>query len=137
MMAAITTPEVDERTDLDGRADPERPWQTVVWDDPVIDGARLEGEELTAHEAAEWAVGEVLGAGDSLLVLRQATDAHATVDASGYFTNGYDLGMRDGDLAFVYDTGNKIWSAHTVLNASGTTIDLANGTNVGVATNSD
>lgn len=35
MMAPITTPEVDERTDLDGRADPERPWQTVVWDDPV------------------------------------------------------------------------------------------------------
>ncbi|GAA1478310.1 FtsK/SpoIIIE domain-containing protein [Nocardioides aestuarii] len=43
-------------------------------------GSRLEGEELTAHEAAEWAVGEVLSAGDSQLVLRQATDAHATVE---------------------------------------------------------
>jgi hypothetical protein len=77
-----------------------------------------------------------IGGSPSIWVYSSA-DAHASVDASGYFTNGYDLGMRDGDLAFVYDTGNKIWSAHTVLNASGTTIDLANGTNVGVATNSD
>ena len=44
--------------------------------------------------------------------------------------------MRDGDLCFVYDTGNKIWSAHTVL-VSGTTVNLANGTNIGVATDSD
>lgn len=63
-------------------------------------------------------------------------DAMATVDASDYFTDGYARGMRDGDLCLVYDTGNKIWSAHTVT-ASGTTIDLANGTTIGSATNSD
>ena len=66
-----------------------------------------------------------------------SADAKATVDTSGYFTNGYDLGMRDGDLIFVYDTANKIWSTHTVLNTSGTTIDLADGTNVGITTNTD
>jgi S-DNA-T family DNA segregation ATPase FtsK/SpoIIIE len=43
-------------------------------------GSRLEGEELAADEAVDWQVGEVLSAGDSLLVLRQATDAHATVE---------------------------------------------------------
>lgn len=69
--------------------------------------------------------------------LYSSADAKATVDGSGYFTNGYALGMRDGDLCFVYDTGNKIWSAHTVLNTSSTTIDLGNGTDIGVSTNSD
>lgn len=67
----------------------------------------------------------------------KSADAKATVDASGYFTNGYDLGMRDGDLILVYDTANKIWSGHTVVNTSGTTIDLGNGTDVGISTNSD
>lgn len=66
-----------------------------------------------------------------------SADAKATVDASGYFTNGYAMGMRDGDLCFVYDTANKIWSTHTVINTSSTTIDLADGTNVGISTNSD
>ena len=65
-----------------------------------------------------------------------SADAHATVDASGYFTDGYSRGMRDGDLCFVYDTGNKIWSAHTVL-VSGTTVNIANGTNIGISTDSD
>ena len=67
-----------------------------------------------------------------------SADAKATVDASGYFTNGYTLGMRDGDLCFVYDTANKIWSTHTVIVAAATTtIDLADGTNVGISTNTD
>lgn len=65
-----------------------------------------------------------------------SADAAATIDASGYFTDGYNLGMRDGDLILAYDTGNKIWSAHTVL-VSGTTVDLANGTTIGSSTNSD
>lgn len=66
-----------------------------------------------------------------------SADAKATVDTSGYFTNGYDLGMRDGDLLFVYDTANKIWSTHTVLNTSGTTIDVGDGTNIGISANTD
>lgn len=65
-----------------------------------------------------------------------SADAAATVDASGYFTNGYDLGMRDGDLIYVYATGTKIWTAHTVT-VSGTTVNLADGTVIGSGTNTD
>ena len=65
------------------------------------------------------------------------TDAAATVDASGYFTDGYTLGMRDGDVIQVYNTATKTLSNHVVLNTSGTTIDLADGTTVGSATNTD
>lgn len=35
MMAPLTTPSVDEQVDRSERVDPELPWQTVVWDDPV------------------------------------------------------------------------------------------------------
>jgi hypothetical protein len=63
-------------------------------------------------------------------------DAAAVVDASGYFTDGYDLGMRDGDLIYTYATGSKIWSSHTIT-VSGTTVNLADGTTVGSSTNSD
>lgn len=76
-----------------------------------------------------------IGGSPSVWIYSSA-DAKATVDASGYFTNGYDLGMRDGDLCLVYDTANKIWSGHTVT-VSTTTVDLANGTDIGVSTNSD
>ena len=76
-------------------------------------------------------------AGGPRIWMYSSADAAATIDASAYFTNGYKAGMRDGDLVLAYDTGNKIWSAHTVLNTSGTTIDLANGTTIGSATNSD
>jgi len=79
----------------------------------------------------------LMGEAPRNLWVYSSADAKATVDASGYFTDGYNLGMRDGDLLFVYDTGNKIWSAHTVLNTSSTTIDAANGTDIGVSTNSD
>jgi len=32
-MAPLATPEIDERTDVDGA--PDTPWETVVWNDPV------------------------------------------------------------------------------------------------------
>lgn len=67
----------------------------------------------------------------------ESADAKATVDASGYFTNGYDLGMRDGDFCLVYDTVNKLFSGHTVLNASAKVIDLADGVNLTSVTNTD
>lgn len=34
-MMALSTPAVDEDVDLAATIDPDRPWQTVVWDDPV------------------------------------------------------------------------------------------------------
>ena len=35
MMAALATPWVDEDVDASEHVAPARPWQTVVWDDPV------------------------------------------------------------------------------------------------------
>jgi ATP-dependent Clp protease adaptor protein ClpS len=35
MMTPLATPSVDEDVDLMAHVDPDRPWQTVVWDDPV------------------------------------------------------------------------------------------------------
>jgi len=66
-----------------------------------------------------------------------SADTAATVDTSGYFTNGYGLGMRDGDILRVYVTGTKVWTSHTVLNTSGTTIDIADGVAITSATNTD
>ena len=66
-----------------------------------------------------------------------SADPTATVDASGYFTNGYDLGMRAGDSVRVVDTDASpvAVTMHTV-NVSGTTIDLSDGVSIG-STNSD
>jgi ATP-dependent Clp protease adaptor protein ClpS len=35
MTALLTRPDVDEDIDLREQRDPDQPWQTVVWDDPV------------------------------------------------------------------------------------------------------
>lgn len=35
MMAALATPDLDIDLDPTEQIDPQRPWQTVVWDDPV------------------------------------------------------------------------------------------------------
>lgn len=67
-----------------------------------------------------------------------SVDAVSAVRVSGYFTNGYALGMRKGDIVLVLDndaspiTGSWCWvSADT----SGT-IDLSDGVTV-TGTNSD
>lgn len=60
----------------------------------------------------------------------------ATVDASAYFSDGYARGMRDGDLLFHYNSTSKIYTTHTVT-VSGTTVDLADGTQIGTTTNTD
>ena len=66
-----------------------------------------------------------------------STDADTAVDASGYFTNGYALGMRQGDVCIVTDTdASPVKITSHVVNASGTTIDLADGISLG-STNSD
>ena len=64
-------------------------------------------------------------------------DATGTIDASDYFTNGYKLGMRDGDQLIHVDTNLKVTSWHYVEILTGTTIDLADGTTIGSTTNSD
>jgi ATP-dependent Clp protease adaptor protein ClpS len=35
MSILATAPELDEEVEIRERADPDRPWQTIVWDDPV------------------------------------------------------------------------------------------------------
>lgn len=69
-----------------------------------------------------------------------STDATATVDGSGYITNGGDLGMKVGDTVIVDDTTNGITTSHRVITVSTTApgaVDLGNGTTIGTATNSD
>jgi hypothetical protein len=67
-----------------------------------------------------------------------STDSVATVRVSGYFTNGYDLGMRKGDIVLVLDndaspiTGAWCW----VTEATSTTVDLSDGVTV-TGTDSD
>lgn len=80
-----------------------------------------------------WA--QASAAGPKLWFYSEAATA-ATVDASGYITDGYNKGMRDGDLLAHYNSTSKIWTMHTVT-VSGTTVDLADGTIVGSTTNSD
>lgn len=67
-----------------------------------------------------------------------STDPSTDVDASGYFTDGYDLGMRDKDVIFVIDsdsTYNQV-TMHSVI-VSGTTVNLSTGVSVGGAADAD
>lgn len=84
-------------------------------------------------------VGALASTGINLWTYTSA-DASATVDGSGYITNGGNLGMRVGDLVFVRDTGNLITTSHYVDTVSATApgaVDLSNGTVIGSSTNSD
>lgn len=66
-----------------------------------------------------------------------SADAAATVDGSGYFTDGVALGMKQNDYIYVSDTANKIMTCHWI-NVSGNTVDLSNGTTIATnASNTD
>lgn len=80
----------------------------------------------------------VAGSAPSTWVLKTA-DPSATVDAAGYISNGFSLGMKVGDLLQVHDTVNNIVSSHVVVSVNATTgaVDLSNGTVIGSASNSD
>lgn len=72
--------------------------------------------------------------------LHYSVDASADVDASGFITNGGDLGMQVNDLVQHTDTNLGIVSSHKVATVSSTApgaVDLADGTVIGSATNSD
>lgn len=70
-----------------------------------------------------------------------SADDAATVDASGYITDGYQRGMRAGDTVFSTDTNetNSLTSGHTVVTSNATTgaVDLSNGITIGGGSNSD
>ena len=55
------------------------------------------------------------GAGGLQLWIYASADVHTEVDATGYFTNGSDLGMKVGDTMFVIETDNSyVQSTHSV-----------------------
>ena len=67
-----------------------------------------------------------------------SVDAATLVRVSGYFTNGYDLGMRAGDLVFVVDTDASpiAMQAMIVVQATASVVDLSDGTAI-TSTDSD
>ena len=72
----------------------------------------------------------------------QSVDAAASVDASGYITDGGSRGMKVGDLVLVMDNDdtNYITTGHTVVTVSSTypgAVDLSNGTTLGGGSNTD
>lgn len=66
-------------------------------------------------------------------------DATTTVDADGYFTNGQSLGMKVNDLLILVDTGTPLISTLRVtsVSTSNDSVDMANGTTIGLNTDSD
>ncbi len=64
-------------------------------------------------------------AGASAWYYTDADDAAATVATAGYFTNGYALGMRAGDILYIVETENAapfllVLASITASTASGT-----------------
>ena len=69
----------------------------------------------------------------------KGTDAATAVRVAGYITDGYDLGMRAGDLMLSVDTSADPITTQMMIVATATAdggVDLGNGTAV-TATNSD
>ena len=61
-----------------------------------------------------------IGSGSGNIYYYNHTDAIADVLATGYFTNGYALGMRVGDIVHVADTTNgEVYSMYCSVSTSG------------------
>jgi hypothetical protein len=93
---------------------------------------------LTSQPPARVPFG-ITGTAPALWVYWSA-DPASDVDASGYFTNGADLGMKKGDLVFVLETDSTYqqWTAHSVVSVSATgVVDLSTGVSIGGAANAD
>lgn len=68
------------------------------------------------------------------------TDAVATVQVTGYITNGGNLGMKVGDLVEYYDSNLGITSTLNVASVSSTApgaVDLQDPTTIGSTTNTN
>lgn len=80
--------------------------------------------------------------GSRKLWLYVSTDTSTAVRVSGYFTNGYSLGMRAGDILISVDSDASPIAAHLyVVNASSKsgsteTVDVSDGVAI-TATDSD
>lgn len=76
--------------------------------------------------------------GTGSLWMYRSTDAATAVRVSGYFTDGYDLGMRAGDLVISVDTDASpiTMQLMIVTSATASAVDLSDGTAV-TATDTD
>jgi len=63
-----------------------------------------------AYSASNPPVKVAQGVGGPALWIYNSADVHTDVDASDYFTNGYDLGMKVGDHVIVGKTSATIGS---------------------------
>lgn len=84
-------------------------------------------------------IGAITGTGSQVWSYR-STDAAATVDTTGYITNGGELGMRKGDIVIVTDTdasAGAIVTIHGVDSVSATAPGAVNLTDAYAATNTD
>lgn len=83
-------------------------------------------------------ISQKVGATGGSMWFYQSADALAAVRVSGYFTNGYALGMRAGDIVFVVDTDDYSGGVAIVNAANATTgvVDLNDGTAI-AATDTD
>jgi hypothetical protein len=60
----------------------------------------------------------------------RSADAIATVNTTGYISDGYDMGMKRNDCVFVVDTTNNLTYLCTVMNAATSAspgVDLSDG----------
>lgn len=74
--------------------------------------------------------------GKGKLWIYEDEDSAATVRVSGYFTNGYALGMRAGDRLILQNAAGA--ASHFIVNAASTTaVDLTDATTQNVSTDSD
>jgi len=86
-------------------------------------------------------LGQGIGGGRKLWFYT-TTDAMTDVRVSGYFTNGYSLGMRAGDIICVIDNdASPISASWAIINAasksgSTETVDISDGVAI-TATDSD
>ena len=65
-----------------------------------------------------------------------SADALSDVRVSGYFSNGWKLGMRAGDIVFITDTDTAATSIAFVNAATSSGVDLSDGTAI-TATDTD
>ena len=81
-------------------------------------------------------IAQSTGASTGALWYYTSTDNQAAVRVSGYFTNGFDLGIRAGDMLLMTDTDDYA-GAIMICNAStSTATDFTDGTAI-AATDTD
>ena len=55
----------------------------------------------------------------------KSNDAHTDVDASGYFSDGLQMGMKDNDIVIVVDEDTATTTIHHVSGVSGDAATIA------------